>query len=335
MTRQHRGRAAWLLAAAAAAAAVAAAAADDPPPAAAPATPAAAEDDAAPVLYVHLIPHSHCDPGWLESFEGYYSAEVSRILSSVVEALALAPERRFVWAEISFFMRWFETQSDEVKQRVHALVASGQLEFIHGGWVQHDEANPSYDAILAQETEGHEYLQSLFGVRPRIAYAIDPFGHSAASAAAAAAGGYDALVINRIDFNLKDALKGRAAMEFVWQPYHGAAGAREGGGGEGGGAQPPPPYVNASIFTHVLHTHYSAVQGFDFENPEGVHISDWNLKQRAEVFVAEFRRRAAAYRSSHLLVPHGDDFKFQGGGAESQFRNLDTLLRYINEQSAT
>lgn len=301
-----------------------------------------------PPLYVHLIPHSHCDPGWLNSFEGYYSDEVARILGNVVEQLEQSGDRRFIWAEVSFFMRWFETQSDERKALVHRLVRDGQLEFIHGGWVQHDEANPSYDAILAQETEGNEYLQTLFGVRPRIAYAIDPFGHSAASAAVAATAGYDALVINRIDYTLKEALKGRAAMEFVWQPYYhhnastgDAASASAGHGGGAGAASAhhahpagePAPYTASSIFTHVLHTHYSAVQGFDFENPEGVHVGDYNVKQRAETFVAEFRRRSAAYRSSHLLVPHGDDFKFQGGGAGAQFSNLDKLLGYINERS--
>lgn len=226
--------------------------------------------DAAPPLYVHLIAHSHCDPGWLSTFEGYYSGEVARILSSVVAALAAGPDRRFSWSEISFFMRWLESQDDEVKQRVAALVRLGQLEFIGGGWVQHDEANPSYDAIIAQETEGHEYLQALYGVRPRIAYAIDPFGHSAASAAVAAAAGYDALVINRIDYTLKEALKARAAMEFVWQPYMPHAGLQEGAEADDDAEHPPPPsYSNVSIFTHVLHTHYSAVQGFDFENGEG------------------------------------------------------------------
>ena len=321
-----------------------------------------------PQLFVHLIPHSHCDPGWLESFEGYYSFSVARILDNVIEELSVSPDRRFIWAEISFFMRWLETQSDATKEKVHGLVKSGQLEFIGGGWVQHDEANPSYDAILSQEAEGHEYLQTLFGVRPRIAYAIDPFGHSAASAAIAAAAGYEALVINRIEFSLKDALKGRAAMEFVWQPYAGAASSPpawhadslnssssasfiRGGGDRHGphhndsaagvsgsdGAHLPPSYAGGhggSLFTHVLHTHYSAVQGFDFENPEGVHIDTYNLASRAELFVREFRRRSGAYRSSHLLVPHGDDFKFQGPGANAQFSNLDKLIAYINGESA-
>lgn len=84
------------------------------------------------------------------------------------------PARRFVWAETSFFVRWYDDQPAAVQQaracaalrsprmadrapaasppaqRVAAVVASGQLEFVGGGWVQHDEANPSLEAVVDQ-----------------------------------------------------------------------------------------------------------------------------------------------------------------------------------------
>ena len=277
-------------------------------------------------LMVHVTPHSHCDPGWLQSFEGYYSGEVASILSSVMDELVVDPRRRFVWAEISFFMRWLETQPEGMKHTVRRLVQSGQLEFVGAGWVQHDEANPSYDAIVAQEAEGHDYLASLFGVKPRIAYSIDPFGASAASATIAALAGYDALVLNRVDHTVKDALKSRAALEFVWHPYAPHPAVKE----SVVDGVPLTSYANASIFTHILHTHYSAPRGFDFENGDGVPVSDGNVKARAEALVYELRRRSEAYRTSHLLVVHGDDFKFRGAGARAQFDGLDRLFDYIN-----
>ena len=39
--------------------------------------------------------------------------------------------------------------------------------------------------------------------------------------------------------------------------------------------------------------------------------------------------RAAAYRSNHLLVPFGDDFKFKYAG--TQFSNMDQLVTHINK----
>lgn len=198
---------------------------------------------------------------------------------------------------------------------------------------------------MRQVTEGHEYVQSLFGKRPRIAWQIDPFGHSSATPALFARMGYEAMVINRIHFDAKSKLKGARSMEFVWRaPEH------------AGGPSPSQDHAGGlDMFTHVLHTHYSAPKGFDFENPgaQGVRaaagarsharaapsppvrrgpgvpmISDHNVESRAARFANEMRGRAAAYRTSHLLVPFGDDFKFKQ--AKRQFSNMDRLIRHIN-----
>ena len=59
------------------------------------------------LLHVHIIPHSHCDPGWLDTFERYYQKDVSHILSGVLTQLWADRNRRFIWAEISFFKRWW------------------------------------------------------------------------------------------------------------------------------------------------------------------------------------------------------------------------------------
>lgn len=130
--------------------------------------------EASPPVVGHIIPHSHCDGGWLDTFETYYLSQVGTILTRVVTSLKDHPERKFIWAEISFWMRWYEIQSEETKAVVHGLVKSGQIEFVGGGWVQNDEANPDYASMISQISEGHEYLKTLFGVRARYAWQIDP-----------------------------------------------------------------------------------------------------------------------------------------------------------------
>lgn len=59
-------------------------------------------------------------------------------------------------------------------------VSPGRLEFILGGWCMNDEAATHYSAIIDQHKLGFEYLRLNFGDcgRPRIAWQIDPFGHS-------------------------------------------------------------------------------------------------------------------------------------------------------------
>jgi hypothetical protein len=120
-------------------------------------------------------------------------------------------------------LRWRQLRANRTQRlwkHVAALDGGGRLQAaeghqadvqVGGGWVQNDEANPDFGAVVSQISEGHEYLKSLFGVRARHAWQVDPFGHAAAFAAVAAAAGFEALVINRIDHTVKDALKARAA----------------------------------------------------------------------------------------------------------------------------
>ncbi len=74
-----------------------------------------------------------------------------------------------------------------------------------------------------QVTAGHEAITALFGAaaRPRIAWQIDPFGHSALTPSVFAAAGYDALVLNRVHHADKNARCVRASVlacvyECVW-----------------------------------------------------------------------------------------------------------------------
>lgn len=306
-------------------------------------------------LTAHLIPHSHCDPGWLSTFEGYFQDSVNNILTNVMRALEKEPYRKFVWSETSFWMRWYEIQDEEMRNLVQRFLLEKRLEFVGGGWVQNDEANPDFNAVYSQFTEGHEYLLSIHGQRPRFAWQIDPFGHSSAVAAMAAAAGYDALVINRIDHSIKSNLKARSALEFLWKPYaphpydsatvHDADTpileeilADSSAFSNSRGSFDPEfengwglSLRNTTIFTHILHTHYSAPSGFDFENMGTPYINEWNLEARASELVKMLRSRSSAYRTEHLLVPFGDDFKFRD--AELQFSNMDQLVHYINKKA--
>lgn len=63
--------------------------------------------------------------------------------------------------------------------QIRKFVATGQLLFVNGGWVQHDEAGSHYTAMLDQTTRGHAFLLRELNVTPTVGWQIDPFGHSA------------------------------------------------------------------------------------------------------------------------------------------------------------
>lgn len=59
-------------------------------------------------------------------------------------------------------------------------VPPGRLEFAGGGWCMSDEAAAHYSPAIEQLALGRRFLRREFGAcgTPRVAWQIDPFGHS-------------------------------------------------------------------------------------------------------------------------------------------------------------
>ena len=124
--------------------------------------------------------------GWLKTVDQYYyganntiqHSNVNSIISATVLALLEDPNRRFIEVEQAFFQRWWSDQTPAKQAAVQGLVASGQLEFINGGWSMHDEACPSFVDMLDNTHLGQRLIFNSFGVVPKTTWQIDPFGHS-------------------------------------------------------------------------------------------------------------------------------------------------------------
>ena len=108
-----------------------------------------------------------CCQGWQRTVDQYYVEEVQYIYSSVVRALRANPARRFIFVETAFFMRWWREQDNDTKAATKKLVTTGQIEFVNGGWCMADDASPSMDAQIDQNTLGHRYVMDVFGVTPK------------------------------------------------------------------------------------------------------------------------------------------------------------------------
>lgn len=294
------------------------------------------ENDAAEKIQAFVIPHSHMDVGWVYTVQESMRAYASNVYSTVVEELTRVKTRKFIAVEQEFFRLWWtNVASDWHKKQVRQLLLEGRLEFIIGGQVMHDEAVTDVDDAILQLTEGHGFLYETFGVRPRFAWHVDPFGASATTPVLFALAGFDAHLISRIDYDLKDDMQKNKKLQFVWRGS-------------------PTLKEKQEIFTHTMDQFsYCTPSYIPFSNRSGFYwngvalfpdppkdgkypnmslpVNKETVELYAQTMVDNIRLRAQWFRSSHVLWPWGCDKQFYN--ASVQFSNMDVLMNYINTHS--
>ena len=278
-------------------------------------------------IRVHLVPHSHDDVGWLKTVDQYYygannsiqRAGVQYILDTAVQELQKNPNRTFIYVEMAFFTRWWNEQNMETQSIVRDLVLkTKQLEFINAGWCMNDEASTHYNGIIDQMTIGLDFVRETFGdeARPRVAWQIDPFGHSSEQAALFAKMGYDGVFFARIDYDDKTKRSNDTTLEMIWSPS-------------------PSLGEEAEIFTGVLFHHYSPPSGFCWDmlcsDPpiqDNQNLFDYNVDERVNAFVKVAEEQAKHYATNDIMFTMGDDFHYEN--ALEWYKNLDKLIHYVN-----
>ncbi|XP_053573804.1 lysosomal alpha-mannosidase [Bombina bombina] len=282
-------------------------------------------------LNVHLIPHTHNDVGWLKTVDQYYygalneiqHAGVQYILDSVIPQLISDPGKRFIYVETAFFSRWWEQQNEALRRDVLRLVQEGRLEFINGGWSMNDEAATHYNAIIDQMTLGLQFLQTTFGDcgRPRVAWHIDPFGHSREQASLFAQMGFDGFFFGRLDYQDKLNREQIKDMEMVWR-----------------GSDDFIPHF-ADLFTGVLPNGYNPPSGFcwdllcsDSPIMDDPTLEDYNADLVLNTFFKAVQSQSQHYRSNHIVMTMGSDFQYEN--ANLWFKNMDKLIKLVNSQQA-
>ncbi|KAJ0096735.1 hypothetical protein Patl1_29102 [Pistacia atlantica] len=230
-------------------------------------------------LNVHLVAHSHDDVGWLKTVDQYFvgsnnsiqGACVENVLDSVVEALLRDPNRKFVFAEMAFFQRWWVEQSPEIQEQVRKLVDGGRLEFVYA-----------------------------FNHTPRAGWQIDPFGHSAVQAYLLGDElGFDSVHFARIDYQDRAKRKGDKSLEVIWR------GSKTFGSSSQIFANAfPVHYSPPTGFHFEVFDDFEPLQ----DNPL---LEDYNVEQRVNDFIEAALTQANVTRDNHVMWTMGDDFQYQ------------------------
>ncbi|XP_002133317.3 lysosomal alpha-mannosidase-like [Drosophila pseudoobscura] len=276
------------------------------------------------MVNVHLVPHSHDDVGWLKTVDQYYyghknniqHARVQYILDTVIDALLENPTRRFIQVETAFFAKWWQEQTESMKQVVNRLVNEGRLVFTGGAWTMNDEAAVNYQSVIDQFTVGLKFLDEAFGIcaRPHVGWQIDAFGHSREQASMFAQMGFDGQFFARMDHRDKSKRADNLGLEMIWNASE--------------------SLDEMELFTGMLYNHYSAPPGFCFDllcNDDPIVDGtsyDNNVGDRVNEFTKYLEGLETHYRSYHIMVPMGDDFHYEN--AHKNYKNMDKLIKYVN-----
>ena len=273
-------------------------------------------------LFVHVVPHTHDDVGWLKTPEQYYygfnntiqSAAVRYILDTTIASLLQNPNRTFTYVEVYFFSKWWYEQSDETKVAVRSLVGSGQLSFANGGWCMHDEAATHYVGMIDQTSLGHNFLKTELGVAPKVGWQLDPFGHSATQAGLLSSRvGFDSIYFGRIDYQDLRRRWDDAQCEGYWS------------------ASPENLGDDATVFwglTGSFLGNYGPPAGFCFD----VHCDeDYLIGQDEDILMSRLtdltksiKVQSDRTRGSHIMLTMGEDFNYEN--AFVQFENIDFMI---------
>ncbi|TDG95849.1 hypothetical protein EPR50_G00244640, partial [Perca flavescens] len=286
-------------------------------------------------LEVFLVPHSHNDPGWLKTFDRYYEDQTKHILDNMLIKLSEDSRRKMIWAEISYFSKWWNGINEQKREAVKRLVGAGQLEIVTGGWVMADEANSHYFAMLDQLMEGHQWIQRHLGVKPITGWAVDPFGHSPSMAYLLKGAGLSHMVIQRVHYAIKKHFSQQRTLEFLWR--------------QSWDSSPRSditchmmPFYSYDV-PHTCGPNPAVCCQFDFHRLPGGRvfcpwrippqpITEQNVQERALLLLDQYRQKSRLFRSPVLMVPLGDDFRFvEASEWDAQFTNYQKLFDYFDQ----
>jgi len=165
---------------------------------------------------IHLVANAHLDPVWLWEWE----EGAGEALSTFRQAAEFCERHKgFVFCHNEAVLyKWVEEYEPALFARIRRLVRAGKWHVMGGWYLQPDCNMPSGESFVRQIMLGKRYFREKFGVEPRTAVNLDPFGHTRGLVQILAKSGYEAYLCCRPG----EPWCTLPADEFVWVGYDGS-----------------------------------------------------------------------------------------------------------------
>jgi alpha-mannosidase len=167
-----------------------------------------------PTLF--LVCNAHLDPVWLWEWE----EGMGEALATFRAAARFCEEQEgFVFCHNEALLyEWVEEHEPALFARLRVLVAAGRWHVMGGWYLQPDCNLPSGESLVRQITVGKRYFRERFGVEPRVAVNLDPFGHTRGLVQILAKSGFQGYLFCRPDAKFLTL----PADDFRWIGYDGS-----------------------------------------------------------------------------------------------------------------
>ncbi len=126
---------------------------------------------------LHLIGNAHLDPVWLWRWqEGF--AETKATFRSALDRMKETRGFIFTCAAAAVY-EWVEHNDPAMFAEIRKRIRQGRWVVAGGWWIQPDCNIPSGESFVRQGLYAQRYFEERFGVRARMGYCVDSFGHAA------------------------------------------------------------------------------------------------------------------------------------------------------------
>jgi len=125
---------------------------------------------------LHMIGNAHIDPVWLWTWkEGLETTRAT--FKSAIDRMEEYPEFVFT-ASSACLYRWIEETDPELFEKIKEKVKEGRWCIVGGWWIEPDCNIPGGEALVRQGLYGQKYFLEKFGIKAKVGYNPDSFGHN-------------------------------------------------------------------------------------------------------------------------------------------------------------